>query len=348
MEDYKKHIHICEYCDKKFSTKHNLSRHQQTAVLCLELQKNPKYRRFGCIFCGNSYTTKNNLSKHILKCKCKHEFDNKEKIKAIEKIHQNKVDQMKKDIFRLREDRKKLRTELREQNENMEKEISKLRKDKKKLKDELKVKDEEIITLRISCSSSKADGKLEVYDKVCNKVIDQPKIANTTNYIHPKLANLPITTIHPLTIDYVKERVDNGDYTFDHYLKGPYGIVEFIQDIATCKNADGEIERNYPCTDASRERFHRLIETREWQKDTGGGFIDDIIDSVRGPVDKYHKQMLQERLENKEYDRTKGYDADEIFKKNDEMHTGVIRSDGPERRALRKKIKKETSKKMSV
>jgi len=241
--------------------------------------------------------------------------------------------------------------ELKNKYKTKERKLAKLNEEKEEnFKKLIEEKDREITELKIKCESDKK----EVYHEICTKVLNKPTVSNTVSnstnstYVHPKLANLPITTIHPLTIDYVKERVDNGDYTFDHYLKGPYGIVEFIQDIATCKNADGEIERNYPCTDASRERFHRLIETREWQKDTGGGFIDDIIDSVRGPVDKYHKQMLQERLENKEYDRTKGYDADEIFKKNDEMHTGVIRSDGPERRALRKKIKKETSKKMSV
>nr|QBK85623.1 MAG: hypothetical protein LCMAC101_02180 [Marseillevirus LCMAC101] len=214
----------------------------------------------------------------------------------------------------------------------------------KKLKKRIKELDDENISLKVKYEA----GKKEVYHEVCDKVLDKPTVTNTTTYIHPKLINLPITNIHPLTSEYVKERVSNGDYTFDHYLKGPDGLVDFIYSITMCENDEGEVERNFVCTDASRDSYHRLVETKEWKKDKGGKFIDVILDTLSNKADGYHKKVLQERIEDKGYDRKKGYDPENIYKSNNDMHTGIVRSHGPERRSLRLRLKKETSKKITV
>ena len=48
------------------------------------------------------------------------------------------------------------------------------------------------------------------------------------------------------------------------------------------------------------------------------------------------------------YDRSKRYDPDIVYKSNNDMHTGIVRSHGKDRRTLRQKLKKETSQKITV
>ena len=309
----------CEYCKKKFTTRPNLLRHQKTVFSCLQLQKKDECERFLCSFCKKTYTDRSNLNQHISKCKVKRESEIDEKIKELEKERD-----------RWKTKTQKLKNQLKE-------------KDK-----EIKEKDRKITALKIKCGSSKADGKVEVYDKVCTKVLDKSTVTHNTAYIHPKLANLPITTIHPLTPDYVKERVANGEYTFDHYRRGEDGIVDFINSITMCENDNGEIERSYVTTDTSRDSFHRLVETKEWEKDKGGKFIDVIFDSLNDRVDNYHNQLLDERIKYKNSKAPGGYDPDYLYKRNTDMHSGIVETRGPERQSLRKRIKKETSNKVAV
>ena len=180
------------------------------------------------------------------------------------------------------------------------------------------------------------------------KLLDKSTVTNNTAYVNPKLVNLPITTIQPLTEEYVKKKVADGGYTFDHYLRGEDGIVDFINSITMCENDEGKIERNYVSTDTSRNSFHRLVETKEWEADKGGKFIDLFFDTINEDVDRFHKKLLFERIKYKDTRCPDGYDPDIVFKRNNDMHAGIVQSHGKERQDLRKKIKKETSVKVSV
>jgi metal-responsive CopG/Arc/MetJ family transcriptional regulator len=306
-------MYFCKYCEKDFSTKGSLTRHQNTSKSCLIPRENDR-KCYTCKFCNLSFTQKPSLNSHLLKCPSKKIYELQNTIKS------NKGD--------------------------YQKEILSLKLKNKKLKKIIEEKDEEIIALK--CKTSKADGKVEVYDKVCDKVLDKPTVTNTTTYIHPKLANLPITHIHPLTEDYVKKRVANGEYTFDHYRKGEDGIVDFINSITMCENDDGVVERNYVSTDASRDSFHRLVETKEWEKDKGGKFIDVILDTLENRVHGYQKRLVNEKIEFKDIRCPNGYDPQTVLENNHELNTGVVKSHGKERRTLRKKIKKGTSNKVAV
>jgi hypothetical protein len=332
-------VYKCEYCELLFTQKTSLSSHLDRCSTKIETQLQEKHKK----------------EMHLLR-KENRRFK-KEAIELQEKLQEKH----EKEMHLLRKESRRAKTEAIENTKELKmihkKEISNLHSNLdvkcekiSKLKQIMKKKDEEISNLKVKCES----GKIEVYDKVCTKVLDKPTVTNnstsngaTTN-IYTKLAKLPISNIPPLTLDYIKECVDNGDYTFEHYLKGPDGIVDFIRSIVMRENDDGEMEKNCICGDPSRDSYHRLIETREWQKDQGGKFMDDILNAVKGPTDIYHKQMLQERIGNKGYDRTKGYDPDEIFKSNDEMHSGVVRTYGPERRALRSRMKKEINKNITI
>jgi len=320
----------CEYCGKEFATRPNLLRHQRTVALCIQLQKNPRHQMFECSHCNKSYTSKNNLNAHFLRCRNKQKYDAEKEIKAANETHKEEIKILKEENNKWKVKVRALKKQLRE------KDI------------EIREKNQEIAVLNVKCEVSKSDGKVEVYDKVCTKVLDKSTVTNNTAYINPKLANLPITTIHPLTEDYVKKRVANGDYTFDHYRRGEDGVVDFINSITMCENDDGEMERNYVTTDTSRDSFHRLVETKEWEKDKGGKFIDVIFDSLNDKVNKYHNQLLDERIKYKGKKTPGGYDPETIYKRNTDLHSGIIETRGKQRQSLRKRIKKESSNKIAV
>ncbi len=300
---------ICELCEKKFTTNSNLVRHSRNSCSGISSKREKTYQ---CKYCHRYYATQGNLNKHLNNCSDK-------------TAHDSSID-----------------------NENLKKrykqKIKRLQEENQKLRQELKSHQEEIIELKVKYEA----GKKEVYREVCTKVLDKSTVTNNTAYIHPKLVNLPITNIQPLTEDYVKDKVSNGGYTFDNYLKGENGLVDFIYSITMCENDDGAIERNYVCTDPSRDSYHRLVETKEWQKDKGGKFVDVILDTLSDKVDDYHHKMLDERISKTGRKSSIGYDPDYIYKLNTDMHSGVVQSRGKDRRLLRQKIKKETSRKISV
>ncbi len=331
----------CEFCEKVFSNKAHLQRHQKTVAACVELQGKTLVGNI-CNYCNKSYTEKSSLSRHLLSCKVKRDFDVKakfsRKISKLRKSYEKESLASKKTVKDLNIENKKLKKIIGEKDED----FTAL---KIKCESSIKEKDEEIVALKIKCETNHANGKIEVYDKVCTKVLDKSTITNT--YIHPKLINLPITTIHPLTSEYVKEQVSNGEYTFDHYLKGENGLVDFIYSITMCENDDGIVERNYVCTDPSRDSYHRLVETKEWQKDKGGKFVDIILDTLSDKADGYHMKLFDERS-SKSYKPKLGYDPDYVYKLNTDMHSGIVQTHGKDRRTLRQRIKKETSRKISV
>jgi hypothetical protein len=303
---------ICEFCNKEFVNKQNALRHQRTTC-----KKKSPVEEFKCKYCKKILSRKNSLDRHLQTCSRKTEYKLRKKISEL----------------------KEKNLELEDNHKNK---LNEWEKERQQFKETIKEKDEKIKTLEIKCEK----GKIEVYEKVCTKVLDKSTVTNT--YIHPKLVNLPITTIHPLTPEYVKEQVANGNYGFDHYLKGEDGLVEFIYSITMCENDEGEIERNFVCTDPSRDSYHRLVETKDWQKDKGGKFVDVILNTLSGRVDKYHNQILDERVKYKGIKAPDGYDPDYVFKKNNDMHSGVVQTRGNNRRSLRQRLKKETSQKISV
>jgi len=81
---------ICEYCNKKFSTVYNLTKHKKTAVYCLEIQKT----RFNmdvivdnyiCEYCNQTCTSKLTYENHTNTCSLKKEADRVREIEQLKK-----------------------------------------------------------------------------------------------------------------------------------------------------------------------------------------------------------------------------------------------------------------------
>jgi uncharacterized Zn-finger protein len=58
----------CQYCNKKYSTKPHLTRHQKTAKKCIIIQDVLAVNTFSCKGCSLSFTRENILTTHYKTC----------------------------------------------------------------------------------------------------------------------------------------------------------------------------------------------------------------------------------------------------------------------------------------
>jgi len=179
--------------------------------------------------------------------------------------------------------------------------------------------EKEIVDLKIQLSEKK--GMLAVKSA--------PKTVNHT-YVNPKLLTIQCATIDPLTVDTVRKSVEGGNYTFQHFKLGPDGIVDFISDIICTE--DGQ--RNYACSDVSRNKCHRLIETREWQTDNGATFITKILDQLQEPTIKYNTKVIDMWKDEDERDV-----GDALREKTRDMVAGITNPKSTERKDLFTKVR---------
>jgi hypothetical protein len=165
-----------------------------------------------------------------------------------------------------------------------------------------------------------------------------PKTVNN-HYVSQKLLTIQCATIDPLTVDTVKKSITSGGYTFQHFKLGPEGIVDFISDIICTE--DGQ--RNYACSDVSRNKCHRLIETREWQTDNGATFINKILDQLKEPAMTYNKKIID--MWEKPEERDIG---DELREKTRATFNGIVNPKSPERKELFTRVRTDVKKLAAV
>jgi hypothetical protein len=77
----------CEYCNKTFSTKSNLSLHKKTTKRCLKIQaeigNETSNNTFLCNYCNKNFSLKHNYDVHISSCKNKKELNKKETLEQL-------------------------------------------------------------------------------------------------------------------------------------------------------------------------------------------------------------------------------------------------------------------------
>lgn len=266
----------CSLCKKSFKTLGNLTRHQNTAKYCLKLRDDKQERvtfTFSCNHCDKVYSQKHSLQKHLKECIDRKFFEKNEE-------HRVEIGELK--------------SELKQKDAKISALEKELRREKMKKKRLVNEKSEVVGQLREKI------GEVKTYEKVGTS-----KTTNNT-YIHPKLVNVPIANIRPLTIETVQDVITDGGYTYDMFQQGELGLVRFIIGVITLepesdassasRSATGAvalIERNYACTDPSRNKFHRLLESKKWTKDDGAMFLGNILDELKEPAERYYLQMVK-------------------------------------------------------
>lgn len=229
----------CKYCNKIFSTKATLLRHQSTAKYCISQRK--LAASYDCKYCGKHYSQSIRLEKHENICnldKTQRKLLKKDNLIAVQKqeIHQ-------------------LEIKLQESND-------------------------EIAKLKLQLANK--EGCIEGLKSA------KPSITNNIS-IKQKLTNVRIEGMKPLTEELVSKNLDK--YTFNSYLKGPSGIIEFLKPLMVEYTPDNPPARNYVCTNPIKQNFHKLNLVKEWERDHGASFLTTVLDVIKPKTNTYQTEL---------------------------------------------------------
>ena len=298
----------CKYCGKTYANKYTLKKHQSVNAACLQ-ERNKKVVKEKCEYCGKAYI---HLGPHLKTCK----------IKEFIISHDEEMEIKNRRISQLKSKNK----ELSLRTKTLIKENAKLLDKNKRLEEEL-LEQQGIV-------------------KGMKTAPDKRTIYNTA--IHPKLVNLPINNIPALTDEYVIERVSEGILTYEKASKGYSGMLEIICELITHENGDGIVERNYVCTDVSRNSFHRLLESKKWKPDKGGRYLNSMLNSFRCAMEEY-KDKVYDKYKETPHDSIEWENVEWERKKISQLYSGIVSIEGSgDREELVNILRKEISKRASV
>jgi Zinc finger, C2H2 type len=269
----------CQWCNKKFQTKHTLKTHIETAKYCLKKRNNSvEIKTAECEFCSVKFSAKASLLRHLITCK--------------DRIHHLEIkkftEESSTEKFKNIEIIKKLESTIEERDISISLLKSTLE------NQDITIKELEEYVKELEIRVAKEEGYIQ-----CSKEIKpQQNITTTTNYVkNNKIKNVLTTTIQPLSIELVKEHAKDN-YTYDLFCKSEAGLLTFIEGIIMKKSEDNEglIEHNYACTDTSRNNCHRLMKKDpvDWKLDPDSGFINKILDELAVPVKKHYQKLANE------------------------------------------------------
>jgi len=288
---------MCKYCKHQFVTQRTLKIHQTTAKYCLKIQGVKLSATNVCDHCKAVFSQVASLGRHTIVCK--------KKLRQEGQMYKDVVARLEEEVDGYKDTIKILKTQIQDLQQTISEQTSRINK--------------------LERSVSHGEGEI--------KGIKETKRATTinNNYINPKLANIPIEHVRPFTIENVSDDIDEGKYTYDLFLKGERGFMVFLLEIIELDGGSGLIERSYACTDTSRDRFHRLCESRSWIKDYGAVFLHKVLDELQVLVEKYLKLLIK-----KELNAAPGEDKDEYTYFLDQVRPfahGVL-SNGQDREEL--------------
>jgi len=296
--------HICKWCNKSFTTSYNLEKHTKTAKYCLKIQGKEiaTTAEFECQYCQRRFIHKHHLKTHKRSCERKEQEIKRREIELEVKLHSDKY------FARVKKIKRKTKKNLEETKAKLEECYS--------LNDQL----EEVIVKQnarireLELQLAEGKGKIEGFEKGVKTGGRPITLSNTNNnYGHPKLANIPITNIQPLTESYIKSEIAEK-YTYEIFLGAEPALAKFIIDMLILENpsvieelddySDEELEivpyttnfgleRNYACTDYSRNKFYRLVESKMWETDAGGKFIHKILDELADVASDHYKTLMK-------------------------------------------------------
>lgn len=330
---------VCEWCERKFTTEKILKTHQKSAKYCLKIQEergekiSVKKDSRQCSWCEKFFTKKAKLLEHQ---------NGKCQIKNLEETQQN-FESERQDFERERKNYSRMIKSLKAKIRNLKKENENHLKKSKREYDDLKI---EYYALEVEygsleCRYSKLEEEFREVEKECERrgayaegIKDGVKIAppQTVNNvkIHPKLANVPIEKITPLTVEYVREK--SMEYTQEMFNRGVNGVVEFISGLINVEDEEGTVHKNYVCTDTARYKYHRLVESKVWSEDNGGSFLNKIFEEIQPYVEQYYMNYFDARKDSKTEEDYEYYS--ELINKKRNFFRGITHKNGEERSNL--------------
>ena len=111
---------MCEYCNKNFNSKSNLTRHQKTTKSCILIQKEKfniggeNILTYSCKYCNKNFTSKQGLNSHLGICSSKQGNDIfQQKYKLLTEKHNKIIYEKEKIISELKQEENKIIKRLR-------------------------------------------------------------------------------------------------------------------------------------------------------------------------------------------------------------------------------------------
>jgi hypothetical protein len=273
----------CVFCKKTFSSKSNLSAHQNTAKFCLEIQgKNKDEKQFKCEYCNKILTQRSSLEDHFNICK--------EKLKKchIEKDKEYSITIKKLDLelTKMKKNEDKAKKIIEDKDFIIkEKEISldvlKEKLQEKESSHEKSIQDKNEYIAKLEAKLEKFENavtNMAAVKTLAKTVVgSQPVTNNTTN-------NITVTTTNNNVLNLSQEHVksvltEHLDYNVVY--AGQAGLATFVVD-KILKNQAGTLI--YRCVDPSRQMFEFENENGETVRDMKA---EKLIQSlVKGEVIK--------------------------------------------------------------
>ena len=332
----------CKYCKKTFYSHGNLLNHTKTAKYCLKIQGVTFNTPHTCEFCDAQFTQKAALQTHLKSCEHAKNVENSTKINTLEekvKILESKLVKLSKENRNLQS--KNIQLSIKLKNIEAQKDAQNNRLATKVAEKNTKIaeQNDEIISLQ-KCVSEKeglTKGILIGIDKAKPQVVHNIG-GITNNIVKQKLAAIPIGNIEPFTIDLVNRNIDKYDYKT--FMQGSLGIVNYIKGITILEMTDGTIEKNYACTNRSRNTFHRLVEDKNWKQDGGARFIQEIFSTLSSTASEHMDTLAGEIKALPVRSDRKRWLIEEEAKLRD-IETGLKKKDSKEREELFMQVKNQ-------
>lgn len=317
----------CKNCSKVYKLKSSLARHLATT----SCGQSPR-KEYECEHCTYTTPIKNTFTRHVASCKYVYAAQQLEEIEKEKQdlcdANQAILDEKDKILENLKEKNRENQKNLKEKDG----EIKRIYEEKdmkiKMLRQKIKDLKEENIAYRLQLEEKK--GRIVVYK-------ERPSTVNNNTYINPKLLQVKCNTIRPFTVETVREDVQAGKFTFERFIKAEKGLIEFISDIIA-----KDTEFSYVCTDSSRQKFHRLLESREWKDDNGATFLNKVLDELKEPTTEYYRRIT-DMMVNGDRDT-----ADFLRAKTKPMVMGITCPSSKDREATFTKVRNEVKKLATV
>ena len=250
--------HICQYCDKSFSTKGVLKTHQETAKYCLNLRNNfnvinnEETNDNKCEYCNKILTTKFKLDSHKKICRSQDLYQ--KFIELQNQYHDYKLITEEKNKF---------------------------------YEEQLKYKENEL-----SKAFDNIHNMQKQIQELASLAIDKPNTINNhnlNNNSNNKMIDNRVLNMIPLDLDQenLKKTLEEK-FTENHLINGQKGVAQFFVDHYLVTE-----DKKYmiKCTDPSRKMFIYLDNEGKIHKDVNGfKFTKNISD----PVIEVTHNMLNE------------------------------------------------------
>ena len=277
---------ICEYCNKEYSNKGNVGKHQKSSKKCLKIQNN----LHKCNYCNFKTTLNNDYIIHMSKCKeefilnenktltdhnvyLQHEYDiMTNKNESLQKMYHT-LQQEYVTIKKINTLLQKKTTKVKEINNVLKQTTKNLKEVNYKIQVELEIKNNRILFIETEYTDLKQQLKENLHTLILKP-----------SYINQSTTN-KLDLMVNFNNDFIEKAVEDN-FTLTHVEEGIKGFAKFTNDYIINKENG---QSKYICSDTSRTIFKYKDENGVIQKDIKA---IKLKNSMKDPIIKKSKMLF--------------------------------------------------------